>query len=84
MFKHVIRKRTNTNVVKKTAKLLICLPKKIAPDYRALSISLSSAPLEGKIGAMKVERDRQEREALARGERVSHDRERLVRFDDLL
>jgi hypothetical protein len=85
MRKTTLRKRTNILRITKAAPRLLRLLAPEPRDYRSLSIAMSSAPLTGIIGEMRVVRDRREREARERGEVVERDRGRNGPcFDDLV
>ena len=84
MFKHIIRKRSNLIFARNASARLVLLHSDQPKDYRALSVALSSEALRGPVGDMIVVRDRQTREAHARGERPLRYDGRLPRFDDLM
>ena len=76
----VPRKHSNYSRVRRASARLLLLTANEPIDYRALSIAMSSAPLEGLCGDYKVE---QERKRIARGEQELPKDRRRFSFDDL-
>lgn len=79
MTRRNLTKRTNTVMVRNAAPRILALTQQAPIDYRAMAVALSSAPLDGKIAELKIERERQER--LQGRTRIG--REYLPRFDDI-
>ena len=76
----VPRKHSNYSKVRRASGRLLLLKAREPIDYRALSIAMSSAPLDGLCGEYKVE---QERERIARGEQELPKDRRQFSFDNL-
>jgi hypothetical protein len=81
----VKRKHTNTTFVRNALARRSLVP--AAPttaDYRRQAIEAASAPLTGPIGDVIVKRNKQAREAEARGEKADRDRYYLPNFNDIM
>ena len=78
------RRHTNLVMARNLARQQIVLPKPTTDDYRQRALAMSSAPLTGPIGDLKVEREKREREAIERGEPVDRGVGHLPRFDDIM
>lgn len=73
-----LKKRLNTIMVKNAAPRLLLLAEEEPKDYRALSVALSSVPLDGQIAEIKMERDRQDAQR-----KPMREKEHLPVFDDI-
>lgn len=82
----VKRKHSNTAFVRNALarRTLQAPPAPTTADYRQRAIEAASAPLTGPIGDVIVERNRQAREAEARGEKPDRDRYYLPNFNDIM
>lgn len=79
----VNRRHTNLILARNSATRRIILTKPTSEDYRQKGIELSSAPLTGPVGEVKVRQDQREREAIERGELIDRGGGHLPRFDDI-